>query len=157
MCFRAICLHLQDQNVQGMDALRLQGRWLVRFIHVRRQKLVRGGRFGEQEMYRDADKSLAQPERKQCNVSVRISWISFGALPCREKNLMTACVLMLLKSRVSLTGFRACFFPGRAKDLSAPRYVRRTCCLHLQSKRCGQNDSQKHLSSPVSLCDVVTH
>ena len=29
---------------------------------------------------------------------------------------------MLLKSRASLTCFRACFVPGRAKDLSAPRY-----------------------------------
>jgi len=29
---------------------------------------------------------------------------------------------MLLKSRTSLTCFRACFLPGRAKDLSAPRY-----------------------------------
>ena len=35
---------------------------------------------------------------------------------------MTACVSMLLKSRASLTCFRACFLPGRAKDLSAPRY-----------------------------------
>jgi hypothetical protein len=35
---------------------------------------------------------------------------------------MTARVLMLLKSRASLTCFRACFLPGRAKDLSAPRY-----------------------------------
>ena len=30
---------------------------------------------------------------------------------------------MLLKSRGSLTCFRACFLPGRSKDLSAPRYV----------------------------------
>ena len=29
---------------------------------------------------------------------------------------------MLLKSRVSLTCFRACFLPGLAKDLSVPRY-----------------------------------
>jgi len=36
---------------------------------------------------------------------------------------MTARVSMLLKSRASLTCFRACFFPGRAKDLSAPRIV----------------------------------
>jgi len=71
-----------------------------------------------------ADKSLVRPGRKQVNVSVRIAWISFGALPCRKKkNLMTARVSMLLKSRVSLTCFRACFLPGRAKDLSAPRYV----------------------------------
>ena len=35
---------------------------------------------------------------------------------------MTARVSMLLKSRASLTCFRACFIPGRAKDLSAPLY-----------------------------------
>jgi len=33
--------------------------------------------------YRGADKSLARPGRKQANVSVRMAWISFGALPCR--------------------------------------------------------------------------
>jgi len=36
-------------------------------------------------MYRSADKSLAQPGRKQANVSVRMEWISFGTLPCRKK------------------------------------------------------------------------
>jgi len=36
---------------------------------------------------------------------------------------MTARVSMLLKSRASLTFFRACFLPGRAKELSAPRYL----------------------------------
>jgi len=35
------------------------------------------------------------------NVSVRMAWISFGALPCRKKNWMTAHVLTLLKSRAS--------------------------------------------------------
>ena len=34
-----------------------------------------------------------------------------------------ASVSMLLKSRVSLTCFRACFIPGRAKELSATRYI----------------------------------
>jgi len=33
---------------------------------------------------------------------------------------MTDRVSMLLKSRASLTCFRPCFLPGRAKDLSAP-------------------------------------
>ena len=33
-------------------------------------------------LYRGADKSLARPGRKQVNVSVRMAWISFGALPC---------------------------------------------------------------------------
>jgi hypothetical protein len=36
-------------------------------------------------LYRGAEKSLARPERKQPNVSVRMAWISFGALPCRGK------------------------------------------------------------------------
>jgi len=81
--------------------------------------------------YRGADKSLARPGRKQANVSVRMTRISFGALPSRKKkNLMTARVSMLLKSRTPLTCLRACFLPGRAKDLSAPRH--RRCTLHRQ-------------------------
>jgi len=71
--------------------------------------------------YKGADKSLARPGRKQDNVSVRITWISFSALSCRKRNLMTARVSILLKSRSSLTCFRACFLLGRAKDLSAPQ------------------------------------
>ena len=34
-----------------------------------------------------ADNSLARPGRKQANVSVRMAWISFGALPCKKKKL----------------------------------------------------------------------
>jgi len=34
-------------------------------------------------------------------VSIRMAWISFGALPCRKKNLMTARISMLLKSCAS--------------------------------------------------------
>ena len=52
-------------------------------------------------------------------------WREFPSAPClagKKKNLITARVSMLLKSRASLTYFRACFLPGRAKDLSAPRY-----------------------------------
>ena len=67
-------------------------------------------------IYTGADKSLARPGRNQANVSVRVACISFGALFCREKNLMTARVSMLLKARASLICFRACFLPGRAKD-----------------------------------------
>jgi len=76
-------------------------------------------------VYRGANKSLARPGRKQANVSVRMAWISFGTLPCKGGwgELMTARFSMLLKSRTSLTCFRACFLPGRAKDLSAPRYA----------------------------------
>ena len=82
-------------------------------------------------LYRSADKSLARPGRKQTNVSVRMTWISFGALPCRKRNLMTARVSMLLKSRASLTCFRACFLPGRAKDLSAPQYAHCLCASYV--------------------------
>ena len=74
------------------------------------------------EIYnRGADKSLARPARKEADVFVRMTGISFGTLHCRKKNVMTARVSMLLKSRASLACFRACFLPGRAKDLSAPR------------------------------------
>ena len=79
-------------------------------------------------MYRGADKSLARPGRKQANVSVRMASISFGALTCRKKkNLMTARVSMLLKSRASLTCFRAFFLPGRTKNLHAPRVCMYVC------------------------------
>jgi len=73
--------------------------------------------------YSGAEKFLARPGRKQSNISVRMAWISFGALPCGKRNLMTARVSNLLKSRASLTCFRDCFLPGRAKDFSSPRYV----------------------------------
>ena len=37
--------------------------------------------------YRGADKSLPRLGRKQANVPVRMAWISFGALPCRKKEI----------------------------------------------------------------------
>jgi len=37
------------------------------------------------DKYNGADKSLAWSGRKQAIVSVRMVWISFGALPCRKK------------------------------------------------------------------------
>jgi len=39
-------------------------------------------RAWKEQNYSDADKSLAEPGRKEGNVSVRMVWISFGALPC---------------------------------------------------------------------------
>ena len=39
------------------------------------------------KFYMGADKFLARPDRKQVNVSVRMAWISFGALPCRGKKI----------------------------------------------------------------------
>jgi len=51
-------------------------------------------------------------------------WREFPSAPCLEwgKKNLTPRVSMLLKSLASLTCFRACFLPGRAKGLSAPRY-----------------------------------
>jgi len=52
-------------------------------------------------------------------------WREFPSAPCLagEKKLMTARVEMSLKSRASLICFRARFFLGRAKDLSASQYT----------------------------------
>jgi len=61
--------------------------------------------------YRGADKSLARPGRKQ-DVSVRMAWISFGALPCRENILMAARVSILLKSR-AVKWATAAFIPSK--------------------------------------------
>ena len=50
-------------------------------------------------------------------------WREFPSAPfLAEKKNLTARVSMLLKSRASLTCFRACFLPGLARDLSALRY-----------------------------------
>ena len=42
---------------------------------------------------------------------------------------------MLLKSRASLTCFRTCFLPGRAKDLSAPRYREEGITVPVHARR----------------------
>ena len=52
-------------------------------------------------------------------------WREFPSAPCLagKKETWWQLALMLLKSRASLTCTRACFLPGRAKDLSAHRYL----------------------------------
>jgi len=86
-------------------------------------------------LHRGADKSLARPGRKKANISVRMVWISFGALPCRKKKLDDSSVSMLLKWRASLTCFGTCFFPGLAKDLSAPRYMKKRHYKHSEYRK----------------------
>jgi len=64
-------------------------------------------------------------------------WREFPSVPClaEKKNpLMTARVSMLLKSRASLTCLRASFLLGRAKDLSAPTYVKHPSVYSLFSR-----------------------
>ena len=46
----------------------------------------------------------------------------FPSAPCLAGKKKLDESSIMLKSRASLTCFRACFLPGRAKDLSAPRY-----------------------------------
>jgi len=50
---------------------------------------------------------------------------------------MTARVSILLKSRASLTCLRACCLPGRAKDLSAPWYLKAAMKPTLLNKTSG--------------------
>ena len=60
------------------------GHLWVRMWFKRWSEFASRGAAIECEVYREADKSLARPGRKQVNVSVRMAWISFGALPCRK-------------------------------------------------------------------------
>jgi len=56
--------------------------WKVILSAIARKK------FAWTRIYKGADKSLARPGRKQANVSVRMAWISFGALPCKKKKTL---------------------------------------------------------------------
>jgi len=72
-------------------------------------------------IYRGADKSLARPERKQAQEHVRDAR-GFNKIQTRAVIL----VFFFLQGKTPkeihaiLTETLACFFPGRAKDLSAP-------------------------------------
>ena len=76
-------------------------------------------------MYQGADKSLARPGRKQARKHVR---------DARDfNNIETRAVInYFLQGKAPkeihaiLTETLACFLPGRAKDLSAPLYVKCT-------------------------------
>jgi len=73
--------------------------------------------------YRGADKSLALPgKEKKGNVSLRMAWISFGALPCRGKENLdeSSCLDVVEIARIPDV-LQRFFLSGRAKDLSAPR------------------------------------
>jgi len=84
-------------------------------------------------MYRRADKFLARPGRKQANISVKKAWISLGALPCRKKKTWWQLASRCCWNRARLWHASELFFlPGRAKELSAPRYMSdfyHVCCL----------------------------
>ena len=75
------------------------------------------------DIYMGADKSLARPGRKQANVSVRMAWISFDALPCRGggEKLDDSSRLDVVEIARVPDMLPSLFLLGRAKDLSAPR------------------------------------
>jgi len=52
-----------------------------------------------------------------------LSEFPLAPCPAGNKKLMTVRVSMWLKSRASLICLRGCVLPGRAKDLSALRYI----------------------------------
>ena len=70
-------------------------------------------------------------------------WREFPSAPClaEKMNLTTVRVSMLLKSLASLTCFFACFLPGRAKDLSAPRVYLKT--YHSEKIKKTQNEEAR--------------
>ena len=99
------------------------------------------------ELIQGADKSLARPGRKQARKRVR---------DARDfNNIETRAVINLffLQGKAPkeihdiLTEILACFFPGRAKDLSVPLYTMR-CHILLQEKR---NDWQHTREQVTSL------
>ena len=80
----------------------------------------------------------------------RLEWREFPSAPClaeKEKNLITDRVAMLLKSRTSLTCFRACILPGRAKDLSAVSVL--SCSPESATGRCPNQMNPVHVLSSI--------
>ena len=72
--------------------------------------------------YRGADKSLARPERKQARKHVRDAR-DFNKIETRAVIKFVFLQGKALKKIYAiLTETLACFLPGRAKNLSAPRY-----------------------------------
>ena len=75
-------------------------------------------------MYRGADKTLARPARKQARKYVR------DARDFNKSEKRAVIKFLFLQGKAPkethaiLTEILACFLPGRAKDLSAPLYVR---------------------------------
>ena len=72
-----------------------------------------------------------QPDHEGNKLMFLSEWRELPSAPCLARwggggGFKIAHVTMLLKSHASLTCFRACFLPGRAKDLSAPRYTDQT-------------------------------
>jgi len=72
-------------------------------------------------LYWGADKSLVRPGRKQAHFSVRMTSISFGALPCGGGGLDDSSRLDVVEIE-RVPDMLPSLVPSRDKDLSAPRY-----------------------------------
>jgi len=87
-CFQWTIQYVCRQLVGEESSLRWAKQSRVSFIHspgvTRTHSLWV---TSTQLIYRGAGKSLASSGRIKANVSVRMAWISFGALPCRKKVL----------------------------------------------------------------------
>jgi len=59
------------------------------------------------------------------------NWLEFPSAPCLagKETWWQLASRFLLKYRASVTCFWACFLPGRARDLSAPRCIPETNCV----------------------------
>jgi len=74
-------------------------------------------------LHRGADKSLARPGRKQARKRVRDAR-NFNNIETRDASIFFSLQGKEPKEiHAILTETLACFFPGRANDLSAPLYV----------------------------------
>ena len=93
-----------------------------------------------------------QPDLEGNRLMFLSEWRKFPSALCfAGKNLMTARISILLKLRASLTCFRACCLPGRAKDLSLPQYI----CVYFQNYRF--NCSYVFVYSLSRTCSRHTH
>ena len=102
-----------------------------------------------------ADKSLARPGRKQAIVSVRMAWISFGALPCKKKK-----TLWKFASRCCWNRAR----PWHASELVSflvglGTYQNPVCLRALLLPKNGQRSTSVfvQLKLKFSLCFIVQH
>jgi hypothetical protein len=73
-----------------------------------------------------------------------------------KKKLMTTRFSMLLKSNASLTCFRACCLPGRAKDLSVPRYKPKKSPFVKEQRSCINQPAKPSHWSLVYSCYMQT-
>ena len=90
------------------------------------------------------------------NVSVRMAWISSGALPCKKKKLMTVRVSMLLKSRASPDTFH---FSLCNKKRIAIRHMNKPIfptTLSIPSNDIGEVGLSKDLSALSRIILIIT-